>query len=56
MKQPATPELEDHEKNEHQPTPNHAKVQAVIEFNTAHGIKFRKTDIFEFFYIAERTG
>ena len=56
MKRPATPELEHHERNEHQPTPNRAKVQAVIEFNTAHKIKFRKTDVFSFFQVTERTG
>jgi hypothetical protein len=31
-------------------------VQAVIEFNTAHKIKFRKTDVFSFFQVTERTG
>jgi hypothetical protein len=54
MKRPATPELEEHEKNKHQPTPNRAKVQAVFEFNTAYKIKFRKTDIFSFSKLQNR--
>ena len=48
--------LEDHERNKHQPTPNRAKVQAVIEFNTAYKIKIWKTNVLYFFKVAECTG
>jgi hypothetical protein len=55
-KRPATPMLEEHEKNEHQPTPNRAKVQAIIEFNDAHNIPYFKSDVFRHFQVAPRTG
>ncbi len=52
----STPELEPRDENAHHPTPNKAKVQAVIEFNKAHEIKYRTTDVFKHFKVPERTG
>lgn len=51
-----TPELELHNENAHYPTPNKAKVQAAIEFNDAHAVKYCKIDVFSHFKVAERTG
>jgi hypothetical protein len=50
------PILEPHDKNCEYPTPNKAKVQAVIEFNNTHGVIYSKKDVFEYFHIPLRTG
>jgi hypothetical protein len=51
-----TPELELHCENALHPIPNKAKLQAVVEFNHAHAVKYRKIDLYSYFKVPERTG
>jgi hypothetical protein len=54
---PTTPKtLENHAQGTEYTTPIRSRIQAIIEFNSAYGIPFFKTDVFRYFGVEPRTG
>ena len=56
MQRQQTPQLESHDFQHEYSTPTKAKVQAVSEFNNAHGIFYFKSDVFRNFGVERSRG
>ena len=55
MATPPLTEIQDDDNHEY-PTPVKAKINAIVEFNDAHGIQYFKEDIFRYYQVKRSRG